>query len=371
MQSRVYFSRFRPVRVRVHPTWYLAAVLVTGILVTQYPGSHALWELIVLGLVGSLFFLLSMAAVAALVLVAGMLARVEVRNLTIFVFGGVAVVPEDGTSPRYETWSAILTLLFNFVVAGIFNWIYVAQAGNSDSLFVPMLQWLAFFWYMLAILHVLPAFPLAVGRIVASGIWKSSGNYLRAVRWSGRIGFFIGLAIGALGVVRLLGTSGQTTNGLLLLFVGLALSGAAVTSMRRGALLHALKHTTARNIMSTDFPTIVPSSSLNEVVRSRVLTNGQDYFAVADGDALLGIVTIRDIQRVPMDLWESTRAEMVMEPPRRFGSVSGDQSAAIVLEEMDRLRADRIPVVETGSMIGIVSRDGILRLARAKARLKM
>src|SRR5512147_2920563 len=111
MQSRVHFSRFRPVRVRVHPTWYLAAVLVTGILVTQYPGSHALWELIVLGLVGSLFLLLSMAAVAAIVLVAGMLARVEVRNLTIFVFGGVAVVPEDGTSPRHETWSAILTLL--------------------------------------------------------------------------------------------------------------------------------------------------------------------------------------------------------------------------------------------------------------------
>ncbi len=371
MRSGVRFSRFHTVRVRIHPTWYLAAILVTGILVTQYPGYRALWQLIVLGLVGSLFFLFSMVVVAVLVVVVGMLARDQVRNVTLFVFGGLAVVPEDESSPRRETWSALLTLLLNFVVAGIFNWIYVAQAGNSDSLFVPMLQWLSFFWYMLAILHVLPAFPLAVGRILASAIWKSSGDYLRAVRWSGRVGFVIGLLISALGVVRLLGTSGQTTNGLLLLFVGLALSGAAVTSMRRGALLHALKHTTARNVMSTDFPTIAPSLSLSDVVRSRVLTSGQDYFAVANEDALLGVVTIRDIQRVPMNLWESTSAQMVMEPPRRFGSVSGEQSAAIVLEEMDRLRADRIPVVETGSMIGIVSRDGILRLARAKARLKM
>ncbi len=364
-------GRFRSARVHVHPTWYIAATLITGIIATQYPGYIALWERVVLGLVGSLVFLFSMAVVAAANSFLAMLVRVRVRNVTVFVFGGIAIVPEDGSNPGREAETAVATLLLNFAVAGLFNWVYVGQASGTQSLSAPMLQWLAFFWYMLAIVHIIPAFPLAGGRILTAAIWKSTNNYLRAIRWSGRIGFILGLAIGALGIVRLLGTSGQTTNGLLLLFIGLALGAAAVSSMRRGALLHALQQTTAANIMTTEFPTIGRSLTLGEIVRERVLVNGQDYFAVVDNDALLGIVTIRDIERVRKDRWDSTQAGVIMESPRRFGSVPGEQSAANVFEEMDRRRVDRIPVVSGGNMIGVVSRDGILRLAKARALLKI
>ena len=58
------FARFFSVRVRLHPTWYVAVVLVTGILVTQYTGYSALWQRILLGLAGSLLFMFSMIIVA-------------------------------------------------------------------------------------------------------------------------------------------------------------------------------------------------------------------------------------------------------------------------------------------------------------------
>ena len=371
MDSRPLLGRLFSARVRVHATWSVATVLITGILVTQFPGHQALWERILLGLFGSLLFFSSMAVVAIAGYVFSVLARVRVRNIALFVFGGVSVVPEDGTKPGREAMMAGATIVLNFVAAGLFNWAYVREANPGDSMLVPLLQWLAFFWYMLAILHILPVFPLAGGRILTAAIWKSTNSYLRAIRWSGRTGVVLGVAIGILGLVRLFGAGGQTTNGLLLVFVGWALEGAALVSMRRGALLHALQHTTAGNIMSTEFPMVGPSMSVAEMVHARVLVNGQDYFAVADQGKLLGIVTAREIQRLPKNRWDSASAGQVMRLPKYLGTASAMSSAANVLEAMDNLRVDRIPIVEGDKMVGIVAREGILRLARVRARLRV
>ncbi len=371
MDNRPLLRRLLSVRVRVHATWFVAGMLITGILVTQYAGYRALWERILLGLFGSLLFFLSMVVVAVAGHALAIIARIRVSNITLFAFGGVTVVPEDSTRPGREALMAGATLLLNFAAAGLFNWAYLRAANTNGSLLVPLLQWLAFFWYMVAIFHILPAFPLAGGRILTAAVWKSTGNYLRAVRWSGRIGFVLGVGIGILGLVRLLGTGGQTTNGLLLVFVGWALEGAAVVSMRRGALLHALRDTTAGNIMSTEFPTISPSMSVEEIVRGRVLINGQDYFAVADQGKLLGIVTAREIGHLPKNRWDSASAGNVMRLPKHLGTASSEYSAAEVLEEMDRLRVHRIPIMQEDQMVGIVAREGILRLAEVRARLRV
>jgi CBS domain-containing protein len=123
--------------------------------------------------------------------------------------------------------------------------------------------------------------------------------------------------------------------------------------------------------MSTEFPTVGPSMSVAEMVHARVLINGQDYFAVVDQGKLLGIVTAREIEKLPKSRWGSTSAGQVMRLPKHLGTASAAYSAANVLEAMDRLRVDRIPVIEEDKMVGIVAREGILRLAGVRARLRV
>ncbi|MBI4188663.1 MAG: CBS domain-containing protein [Chloroflexi bacterium] len=370
MDNQPDLGRLLSVRMRVHPTWYLAVILITSILVTQYPGNYALWERVLMGLVASLLFLASMAVVQILTNLVSILARIPVRNATLFIFGGVAQVPEDSTSAGRETVTAIVTLLLNLMVAAAFNWLYLSQSRTSSSPIMLLLQWLTFFWYMLVLFHIVPAFPLAGGRVLAAGVWKVTNSYLRSMRLATTIGWCFGVGL-SLGGAALLFLHGQIEDGLMLMFFGWALQGAATFSIRRATLFGALQSTRAKNIMTREFPSIGPDLNLEELVRDYVLMTGQDFFAVTDQGKLLGVVTTQNIKHVPKNRWGKTSVGMIMIPGRTVRTVSGEQSAAHALDEMDQFRIDRLPVLENGEMIGIVVRDNVYRLAEIRAQLKI
>jgi predicted transcriptional regulator len=371
MSSQDYLKRLLSIRMRVHPTWVLAIFLITAVLVTQYPGYYPLWERILLGLLGSLLFLAFIIIIGLLTNLAAILAHIRIRNATLFIFGEVIVVPEDGLRPEHEVIIAVVTLLLYLVVAILFNGLYLVQSHISNSPFVLLLQWLAFFWYILTLLHIIPVFPLAGGRLLVAGIWKWKGKYLHVLRFSARIGFGLGICLALAGLVLILRSGGHSANGWLLIFLGWALQGAATFSLRRAALLGILKYTTAGNIMTKDLTVISPDLKLGDVVRDYVLVTGQDYFAVTEAGKLLGTLTVHDIRRIAKKRWDSTTVNMVMKTGKNLRTVSGEETTSHIVEQMDQLKVDRIPVLEGNDIIGVVTRDGIIRIVRTRARLKI
>jgi hypothetical protein len=193
-QTKLSLSRLHVIRTHLHPTWYLAVVLITVILVTEYPGDYPLLERVAFGLFGSLVFLVSTAIVQILVNIVTLLLHVPVRNTILFVFGGIALVPEDSTHPRLEIIRVLVTFLLNLVVAGIFNWLYLIQPTGSSPV-ILQLQWLTFFWYAIALFHILSVYPLAGGRIMAAIIWKATDNYLGSMRLATRMGWLLGIGL--------------------------------------------------------------------------------------------------------------------------------------------------------------------------------
>ncbi len=357
-------------RTRVHRSWYLAVILITAILVTQYPGDYPLLDRIVLGLAGSLIFLVSITVVQLLADIIAILMGVPVRNATLFIFGGVAQVPEDSTRPGIEVSRALVTFLLNLIMAGIFNWLYLRQSTTSASPPVILLQWLAFFWYMVFLFHILPVFPLVGGQILAGGIWKATGNYQHSVRLAARAGWFLGIGL-ILGGLALLLMSDQILNGLMLMFFGWALQSAAVFSGQRVAQFGALQNTRAKDIMTREFPPLSPYMNIGEIVRDNVVKTGQDYFAVIESGRLLGIVTARNINKVPKRRWDLTQVGKVMTAAEKVKTVDGEKPAAHILEYMDQLRVGRMPVLENGEIIGIVTRESLNRLAMIREALKI
>ncbi len=368
MDNQPVLERLISVRIRMHASSYLVIALIAGILATQYPVSYPLEQRILLGLLGGLLFMASLIIVLLLNNLSVILMRIPVKNCSLFVFGGVALVPEDRTHPGREIAAAIVTFLINLMMATVFNWLFLIKSGASSISIVLILQWLAFFWYMLALVHILPAFPLAGGRILAATLWKTRWNYLRSVRLATAIGR--GSGIGAiLGGIVLIALARQTENGLIVIFFGWALQAGAAFSIQRSALLSTLLNTTARNIMRP-FPSISTAINLEELVSQRIRVNGQDFFAVTDGEKIMGILTLQNIKRVPRGRWSSTPAGAIVTPWETTRKIPGDYPGAYVFEELEQYQALAFPVSENNSMIGTIEPDDLYHFARTVDQVK-
>jgi CBS domain-containing protein len=58
-----------------------------------------------------------------------------------------------------------------------------------------------------------------------------------------------------------------------------------------------------------------------------------------------------------------------MTPASEIKAAHAEQSAASLLEQMDELEINHMPVLEKGEVIGVVARDSLIRLDRTRAEL--
>jgi CBS domain-containing protein len=58
-----------------------------------------------------------------------------------------------------------------------------------------------------------------------------------------------------------------------------------------------------------------------------------------------------------------------MVPVSRVKVARVEQSAVSLLEQMDDLRVSELPIVDGDEVVGIVTRDSLLRLVRSRAEL--
>ena len=314
-------------------------------------------------------FLASMFLVQLIKNAVSFLFHIPTRNVVLFVFGDSILVPENETSPRFEAMRAVITISLTLLTAAALQWIYTYWSSSSESWVVLILQWMAFFWYMLAILHLVPAFPLANGRLLSSIAWKVTGKYLRAVLMATRVGWLFGSCLLLWGLY-LLFFPGQTTSGLLLIFFGWFMQGAASLSSRRAVLLDSLKYARAKDVMRNDYATISPSVLVGELT-GMMRIRGEDYFPVVEEGRLIGVVTAPNIKRLPRKLWEATPVRSIMTPTANIKTSSAEATAPHILEQMDQYDIEDIPVLENGRLVGIAVRNNLERLAAIRALLKI
>jgi len=370
MRSGHILGQILKVRVRVHYTWLVALALITAIVVTQFPEVFALWRRIVFGLVtGSLLFAavsLRQLAIVALAISRG----VSVRRLTLFVFGGVFQSPPEFTRPVLERLIAVAGLATNLLMAGLFYGIYIGFVVAGSEVAAALTQWLGFIYFLLALFHFVPAFPLDGGRLLAAYLWTATGSYFRAIRITSWTGWAIGLIFVGGGILLLV-LGQQWFIGLVMTFMGWGLASATGMSRRQVQFYESLQGVTARDIMSQESHFISPQVSLNELVHTIILVTGQRYFVVTDGAQWQGVLTLRRLKAVPRKKWDSTPIGEVMTPASQVRPVRVEQSAVSLLEQMDDSGIDEAPVMEADRVVGIISRDSLRQLARTRRELKI
>jgi predicted transcriptional regulator/Zn-dependent protease len=358
------------INLRFNATWYFVFILLIWVNTTQISGNYPLWQRALFGLGGSAMFFIVMVLRQFILNFASVILGMPLKNVWLFPFGGSARVPRGKTRPLMEMVLGLSGLFLNLIIAVIFQWLYFSASSGKETVYTVIVQWSAFFWYMVAIFHIFPGLPLEGGRMLQAGIWRATKKYGTAVRVTAWLGRFFGLVF-FLGGIMLLIFRTESVNGALLGMLGWVLIIGANQSQRRAMLLEALHNTRVHDVMSCEYPQITPDLKLDILVRDYLLITGHNFLTVCEGYKILGVVTVKILKRIPKKRWAETTAGEIMLPVQKVKTIDGLEPSANAIERMDQYRIDVLPVLENGLYAGVVIRDSLTRLAWVRAAMRI
>ena len=371
MQASVKLGKIFGIPIGLHYSWFLIFALITyelgtGYFTRQAPQLSGSINLL-LALVTSLLFFASVLLHELGHSVIALRNRIPVKGITLFIFGGLAQIAREPETPGAEFRIAIAGPLTSFALAGLFGALYLF--GQAIPLLAAPSQYLMQVNFILAVFNLLPGFPLDGGRVLRSIVWKLTGNYPRSTRIASISGRLLAFSFIALGVFSLF--NGQITNGLWLVFIGWFLQGAAASAVSHVNLQEKLRGLTVGQAMSQDYSQVPGLMSLNQIVQERVLTSGQHNFFVLDyttGEPC-GMLTLQEITAIPQLKWRFITAQEVMKPMHRLASVAPETELLAAMQMMEQDHLLQIPVLNRDHLVGLISRENVLRVLRLRSEL--
>ncbi|TET47192.1 MAG: site-2 protease family protein [Dehalococcoidia bacterium] len=365
-------GRIFGIQFRIHYSWFIIFVLITGSLSWQYfPYTYPEWSAPTYWLTGIATSLLFFASVVAHELAHSLVARandIPVKSITLFLFGGVAHMTREASRHGAELRMALAGPVASLVIGGLFFGLHLLLQSVNEPV-AALTFWLARINVVLALFNLIPGFPLDGGRVFRSLLWRFSGNYQRATRIAFEVGRGVGYLFVAGGVILMFLSRENWFNGLWLAFIGIFLTYMATASYRQTQWQAALMGVKVADVMTTTCPVISPYVTISRVVQDYIFVGGHQCFMVTDGGELQGILTLRNIKSVDQKTWDTTAVSDVMTPAERLKVVRMDEEVLSVLEQMEEYGISQMPVESEGRVIGLVTRDDVLRLLYTRSRL--
>ncbi|SMF12920.1 Zn-dependent protease (includes SpoIVFB) [Tistlia consotensis] len=360
-------------RVKVDLSWAFLALLIAwslaqGLFPSLYQGLTVAtyWWMAVVGVVGVLVSLVFHELSHSLV------ARrfgLEIRGITLFLFGGVAEMQEEPMSAKVEFWMAVAGPLASLFLAGVFYGL--AALGQSYGAPPPVwgiASYLGFLNLLLAGFNLIPAFPMDGGRVLRAALWYRWGDLKRATRAASRAGSLFGLALVGLGLFNLL--SGNFVGGFWWFLIGLFIRQAAASSLVQLQSRQMLTGEPVRRFM-TDDPVAVPhDTTVRAFVEDYLFHHGHDFYPVVAGDRLLGSIETRQIKAVPRALWDETTVGEIARPLDATITIEAGGDAVQALARMQRDGVSRLIVVERGRLVGLLTLKDLMKLLALRLELE-
>jgi len=371
MNTDIRLGKILGIPIGLHFSWFLIAALSTWSLATGYfPQAYPEMSQPVYWLLGLFTSLLFFGSVLAHELGHAILAlrnKIPVRNITLFIFGGVAQIEAEPRSPGAEFRIAIAGPLVSLALALFFETLYLFD--QALPLLAAPSDYLARINFTLAAFNLIPGFPLDGGRVLRSIVWKLTGKFDRATQVASFTGQLVAFGFIGVGILTLL--SGNFFNGLWLAFIGWFLQNAAANSYAQVTVQNALKGLTVGQAMHRELPVAPALTPLSRLVEERVLGKGQRTFFVTDDCRLQGMLTLNEIAAVPKSKWGLTTLEQAMIPANRLVSLNPGVELVDALRKMDTHNVAHLPVTDGDCLVGVLSRDGVVHYLRLRTELRM
>jgi Zn-dependent protease/CBS domain-containing protein len=359
-------ARVFGIPIYLHPTWIviflLVALTLNATIAGQAPWVGTIPRWVAAVSTALLFF----GSIVIHELAHSLLARrhrVEVRSITLFIFGGVAAIEQNAPTPRAELEIAIAGPIASALLALGFSLLAeVFAAGSADAL---MFTWLGGINLSVAVFNLLPGLPLDGGRVLRAWLWARHGDATRATRLAARVGQAMAYGLIGLGAALAL-SGGSAVGGLWLAFIGWFLLTASAASVRQAEIDASLEGLCARDLMTREIAWLDGSASVGTFARDLVM-RGKRWALVGSSGIASGIVTISDVKRIPSHEWDETPVSRIATPMREVATSPPDASVRDLLQRMGSREVNQVPIVESARIVGAVTREAVVHAIQVRA----
>lgn len=362
-------GRLFGIEVAIHPSWFIALALFAFTLANGFfPSAFPGWSVVATWVTAVIATLLLFASVLAHEFGHSLVARsqgIPVRNITLFILGGVAQLEREPDSPGREAWMAIAGPLVSVAIGA-------ASLGGAYALpgpeqVVAVLAYLGVANLALVAFNLLPGFPLDGGRVLRALLWRISHDAVRATRQAAVVGQVFAWGFIALGAAQLVLAGGL--GGIWLILVGWLMIQAARATARQTEIDHLLSGVPAARLMTTPESWLSPYMTLDWAAKDRLRDWESRCLPVAAEDPAAeygGLMCARDLQRTARARYDRDRVRDVMTPALKVPAVTPETEAAEVLRLLREREADRAVVVDAGGrLLGFIDVDTFTRFFTA------
>jgi Zn-dependent protease/CBS domain-containing protein len=312
----------------------------------------------------------------------GRMHGIEVRRITLFVFGGVAQIEHEIDAQadwHGELQTAIVGPVVSLILGGLCILVTGVAVGplrlDPDNLeqslasfgvLTTLLLWLGQINIVLGLFNLVPAFPLDGGRALRALLWGITHDLRRATRWASSLGQgFAWLLIG-LGVAMMLGVRVPVfgtglVSGLWLGLIGWFLNNAALISYWQLLVRESLRDVPVARLMDTRFQSVGPDLPMSTLVDDYLMHSDQNNFPVIRDGRLLGMVSLQHARKLDRKAWRTTNVGNVMTPFIGAFQLGPRDTVQHAMSLLGQEGIAQLPVIEYERVCGLVRREDIVK----------
>ncbi len=369
--KRIHLFTIYGFKIRLDPSWFILAVLVTWSLATSFfpvmlPNFSALtyW---LLGVGGAIGLFISIVAHEVSHAVVARRNAIPMRGITLFIFGGVAEMDAEPPSAKAEFLMAGAGPVASFALGILL--LVVSFFLPLPAPLAALLNYLASINIVLAIFNLVPAFPLDGGRILRAALWHKWKNLRRATRTAAAVGNVFGLLL-IVGGVYMVVAKGEFIGGMWLALIGLFVRNAASSSYQQVLLRRALEGEPDRAFLRSEAVSVPSWLNLQSLVDDVIARHQHKLYPVVDEGILTGCVSTEDLKTLPPADWRHRTVADIARACSVENTIHPDADALDALHAMRRGRRARMLVAENGTLVGILSLKDLLEFFALQAEME-
>lgn len=353
----------------IHPSWFLVLGLVTWTyssgLMGEFPqlsGGLAL----VLGLITALLLFASVVAHELGHSFVALRQGIDVKSITLFIFGGLASLEKESETPGEAFWVAIAGPLVSILIFALATGVGYATAVTGPA--AAILGVIAAVNLALALFNLIPGLPLDGGNILKALVWKITGNPYKGVTFASRVGQIFGWIAIASGLLPLLlvGSFANIWN----LLVGFFLLQNAGNAAQYARVQEKLTGLTAADAVTPNSPIVSANLTLREFADERILSgeNWERFLVTDDAGQLVGAIASGDLRTIPTTDWSQTQIKQVMRPITESTTIQSDKPLTEVVQLLEQQQLSALTVIrDNGVLVGILEKAAIIQLLQRRS----
>ena len=319
--------------------------------------------------------------IAALLLFASVLAHelghsfvaisqgIDVKSITLFLFGGLASLDKESDTPLEAFLVAIAGPGVSLLLSAIF--FFTAFNFNFSAPIAAIIELLAFINLVLGLFNLILGLPLDGGNILKSLVWKITGNPNKGIIFASRVGQVFGwlaIAIGGLSILGILRFGNFWT-----LLIGFFLLQNAGNSAQSARVQETLNGYTAKDAVIPNSPIVSGELNVREFVNDYVIGKNQwrKFLVVNEEGKLSGVLEVEGLKRISTSEWTEIKLYEVMQPVQDLITIQSDETLLEVVKQIEEDPLQQLTVIgENDQVLGLLEKSSIIELLQKDKQAK-